>query len=220
MAIGASSVELLPSYVVPYADHIEADLGVEVRLRKYARAGWQSSEVLDLLRNSKDWRAAVSEAEVVTISIGSNDVFWMLFTKYGAGQCGGEDNMDCIRERIEAFKANYDAIIAEILSLCQPGAIIRTTTFYYGSLAKMPEQYRFVGDLEPFLEPVNDIIVQAASENGIPVALVHLAFNGPDGDQDPAQKGYTGEDDLHVSELGATVIADLFRDLGYESTCP
>ena len=64
-----------------------------------------------------------------------------------------------------------------------------------------------------------DHIVQAASENNIPVALVHLVFNGPDGEQDPILEGYLINDGLHPSELGATVIADLHQELGYEYTC-
>ena len=217
VAIGGSAVARNPSHVVFYADHIATDLGVKVKLQRFAGMGRQSSEVLGLLRSSQALRKAVSEAEVVTIRIGSNDVFSKLVSLSGGSvKCGDEDTMECLRSTHESFKRIYDAIIAEVLTLCQSGAIIRTETYYYGSL----RQLGFDEDLKPLLEPVNAHIIQTAAQNNIPVALVHLAFHGPDSDQNPNSKGYIDADGIHTSKLGATTIADLFRELGYESTCP
>jgi lysophospholipase L1-like esterase len=121
-----------------------------------------------------------------------------------------------VRYALETFRANYDTIIAELFTLCSSGAIIRTMTYYYGSLADSG----YDGDLRPFYVPLNDHIIQASAENGIPVALVHLAFNGPDGDGNAEVKGYLSADGLHPSAAGAALIADLHRELGYEPTCP
>jgi lysophospholipase L1-like esterase len=209
-------VAKLVSYVNPYAAHIEEDLGVKVRLEKWGVSGMTSAQLLDRLRTNQMLRDEISEAEVVTLVIGANDVNYPLIGPYKSGDCGGEDNRDCIRDAIKSFRVNYDAIIAELFTLCSSKTIIRTMTIYYGSL----ETWGVDDDLRPFFEPLNDQIVQAASENNIPVAMVHLAFNGPDGDEDPADKGYLASDGVHASELGAAVIADLHRELGYEYTCP
>jgi lysophospholipase L1-like esterase len=75
-------------------------------------------------------------------------------------------------------------------------------------------------DLRPFYAPPNDHIMQAAAENGISVAVVHLAFNGPEGDKNPEEEGYLSADGLHTNAAGAALIADLHRELGYEGTCP
>ena len=210
------SIVALSSYAKPYAAHIEADLGVKVRLDNRGRSGIESGTLLNALRSNQVWRDAISEAEIVTLVIGDADLIYALIGDYQRGDCGGEDNRDCLRDALESSRMNYDAIIAELLTLCSSKTIIRTMTYYYGSL----EDYGFDGDLRPFYEPLNDDIIQATSENNIPVALVHSAFNGPNGDEDPADKGYLADDGLHPSEVGAAVIADLHRELGYEYTCP
>ena len=51
---------------------------------------------------------------------------------YGSpGARGGADNQDCLREALETYKADTDAIIAEIVSLRSPTeALIRTQDVY------------------------------------------------------------------------------------------
>ena len=208
-------VNQLGAHVNFYKAHIEADLGVKGRLKKLGRQQWTSEKYLDLLRNSQTWREAVSEAEVVTIRIGSGDMFLQL-RDYKLKTCGGEDNEDCIRAAAESFKENYEAIIAEILALCQSKTIIRTETYYYTNWVG----YGFSATTRPFFEPLNDIIVQTASENNIPVALVHLVFNGPNGDQSALDTGYISDGGELPSEQGSKAMAELLRELGYESTCP
>ena len=214
VALGDSIAAQSGSYPYFYAAHIEADQGVRVRLDNLARSGAMSGDLLWSLRNLQPVRDAISEAEVVTLVIGINDLLRPLLGPYKSGNCGGEDNRDCIRDALESFELNYDAALAEILALCSSQTIVRTMTLYCPDLANSGLDE----DLRPFIEPMNDHIIQAASENNIPVALVHLVFNGPDGEQAPILEGYL-KDELHPSELGATVIADLHRELGYETTC-
>lgn len=66
-------------------------------------------------------------------------------------------------------------------------------------------------------EAVNGTIQQAAIDKNIPVARIYDAFNGINHDEDAVEKGYIGSDGVHTSEKGQKVIADLFRELGYES---
>jgi lysophospholipase L1-like esterase len=211
-----ASHALLNSYAVPYAAHIEADLGVKVRLDNRGVGGMKSGELLELLLTDQELRDAISEAEIVTLVIGINDLFWQLVQPYARGDCGDAETTDCLRGALESFKVNYDAIIAELFRLCSSRTIIRTMTYHYPSL----NEWGFSGDTRPYYEPLNDHIIQIASENNIPVVLVHLAFNGPEGDEDPVEKGYLMPDRLHPSKEGAAVIADLHRELGYEPTCP
>ena len=207
------------SYVVYYAEHMEADLGVKVTVHNWGRGGLGSDGLLAMLRNNQELRNAISEAEVVTFEIGGNDMTGP-FALYRVGSCGGADNLDCCRERLVSFRANFDAIIAEILSLrSTTDTIIRTMEYGYPWVNR-DKELGIYEDIKPHWEALNEHIVQAASEHNIPVARVYLAFNGPNGDEDPGDKGYIGADGNHPSEAGHALIADLHPELGYEPLGP
>jgi len=219
VALGDSTVPGR-SYVVYYAAHIEADLGVKVTLDNWGRAGLTSANLLGILRNNHELRNAISEAEVVTFVIGANDVV-PAFERYArGGDCGGADNQDCIRGALTSFRANYDAIIAEILTLrSTDDTIIRTMDYFL----PVVNEYKKLGvyeDVKTHWEAFNEHIAQAASEHNIPVARVYLALNGPNGDEDPADKGYIASDGRHLSEAGHALVAEVHRELGYEPLGP
>jgi lysophospholipase L1-like esterase len=65
----------------------------------------------------------------------------------------------------------------------------------------------------------NQAIHTAAEQNNVPMALVAEAWNGPDYLLNPVDLGYT-RDGEHPSELGAQVIAQALRELGYEPVEP
>jgi hypothetical protein len=52
------------------------------------------------------------------------------------------------------------------------------------------------------------------------VARVYQDLNGPNGDQDPGDKGYLAADGFHNNDAGARRIAELLRQLGYEPLAP
>jgi lysophospholipase L1-like esterase len=47
------------------------------------------------------------------------------------------------------------------------------------------------------------------------MAQVHLAFNGPNGEEDPIAKGLITGDGIHPNDNGHKAIADALRALGY-----
>ena len=69
-------------------------------------------------------------------------------------------------------------------------------------------------------EALNKTVVEVCSEHKVGVADVFSAFNGPDHQEDPRDKGYIGRDGEHTNNLGKEVIAQTLRDLGYEPTVP
>ncbi len=66
-----------------------------------------------------------------------------------------------------------------------------------------------------YWQAANEYVIQAAAGYHIPVARVCAAFMGPNGDEDPMDKGLV-VDGFHPTEQGAELIADMFRKLGYE----
>jgi hypothetical protein len=111
-----------------YAEMLEEDLGVTVIVQDRTVGGDHSSQLLERLRTSNWLRKELREADVITIEIPWN-VFedpCLAFLNGSPGACGGSDNQDCLREALETYKADTDAIIAEIVSLRSPSeALIR-----------------------------------------------------------------------------------------------
>lgn len=201
-------------YVVRYRAYVQSDTGHEVTLTNLGQNGWHSGDLLNALKNDATFRSAVSSADVLTFDIGGNDLLHAidLFQK---GTCGGQDNQDCMRQAVASFGPNWDAIVQEILSLRDKNhTIIRTMDIYDPFVAQ--EMVRGVFPvIKGYLDQVNVHIAASAAANGIPMAQVYQAFNGPNGDQDPVAKGYLTVDGIHPNDAGHKVIADLIRGLGY-----
>ncbi|MBA3439397.1 MAG: DUF4214 domain-containing protein [Pyrinomonadaceae bacterium] len=210
-------------YVPRYGAYVQTDTSANVSLNNLGRNGWTSSQLLNALRTDQNFRGSVSSSQIVTWDIGGND-FLRARSGYQAGTCGGANNQDCIKSTVATFKANWDSIIAEILSLRSiSNTVIRTMDIYnpYINEDKASDSWRDDGGLndfdalKPYLDDVNRYIATRATINNIPYAKVYEAFNGPAGNEDPSDKGYISFDGLHPDDSGHKVIADLLRSLGY-----
>jgi len=198
-------------YVPRYASYVQTDTGSTVLLNNLGRNGWTSTQLLNALRTDMAFRNSLANSQVITFDIGGND-FLRIRDSYQSGTCGGADNQDCIRSTVATFKANWSAIIAEILALrSTSNTVIRTMDIYNPFVKQFPT-------LKFYLEDANNYIAATSAANNIPCAKVYQAFNGVNGDEDAGDKGYISPLDpsgVHPGELGHKVIADLFRNLGY-----
>lgn len=183
-------------YVARYAAYITADTGARIDLVNLGRSGQTSSQLLYALRNDSAMRQAVGTAEVITFNIGINDL-GHAGEAYENGACGGDDNQECLRAAVEALEKNWDAIIAELLSLRSTGnAVIRTAGIGYTP--------RVDDIFKPYVDEVNRHIATTAANHGIPYAQPYLDEESmsPDG--------------VHPNDDGYEVIAERLRELGYE----
>ena len=201
-----------------YANHIEADLGVEVTLHSWCRPSHHSTQLLSLLRDNQELRSDLHEAEVVTFPV-SVRYLRDPIRAYGDGTCGGPDNQECLREALTLYKKDVDAIIDEMLSLRSTSDTIIRSMTYYNWLVNDWKELGYFDDLNPYWVACNQYLVQAASEHNIPVARADLAFNGPNLDEDPSDKGYLS-DGQHPNQEGIALMAELVRELGYEPLAP
>jgi lysophospholipase L1-like esterase len=213
-------------YVPRYAAYAQADTSLSVVLQNPLDSnlaapgrhnGWTSSQLLDALRNDVTLRNLIANSQVVTWDIGGNDFLRALNT-YSAGTCGGPDNQDCFRSAVATLKVNWSAITAEVLSLRSTSNTIIRTMDIYNPFVNVEKDTGTFPLFKSYLDDVNRYIATMAGANNIPCARVYEAFNGPNGDQDAAAKGYMSSYDpsgIHPSDLGHKVIADLFRNLGY-----
>ena len=186
------------------SDYIEEDLDVAVKLKNRGSGGQISTELLDDIRDSDYLREYLSEAEMVLILTIDHDGYAIVgFNDY---------ERECSTLKYEAL---LEDIVKEIIALREPNPLA----------LRLLEHYNFpgIGDatIEGFdirkacFEKYNASIHAVADRYGIPVVPVYEAFNGPDGDDNPDEKGYLS-DGLHLAQPGDKVIADLVREIGYE----
>jgi lysophospholipase L1-like esterase len=226
MAFGAFA-PFAGGYAYEYDDRIEADTGRRVHLAPLGVPGWRSGELLDGLRRSWLIRYFVARSSVVTWNIGGNDLI-SARSQYKRKACGGADNQACFRDTVAAFKANWDAILAEILSLRRSSDTILRTMDIYNPFVNEDraadtwpdDQGNDLQVVKPYLEAVNAHIAATAEANGIRSAQVYRAFNGPSGELDPSDLGYIFIDGYHANGRGHRRMAELLAELGYAPLHP
>jgi lysophospholipase L1-like esterase len=192
------------SYPDQYAAYIEADLGVKVTVHREAIGGLFTNGLLRYIRDNDSLREKISEAEVVTI-------LTMNSYLYGALAYSSP----CDDSAVEDFEKTLDEIVDEIYSLGgRRKTIIRLIENYHFHVNVHKERGNFE-DRKMCVNAYIDRLHKVASKYNIPVVPLYLAFNGPNGDEDPGEMGYL-LDGVHANETGDVIIADLLRELGYK----
>ena len=203
LATGAGATT---SYVEVYADGVEARTGVEVAITNLAVNGWTSTDLLDALRQDETMRTAVAGADLVTVDIGANDLLRAI-PVYASEQCGGDDNLQCLREATALVEVQWAAILDEILDLRDGDTTGIATIDLYQPFVGNPRVADDLDALRPVMAELNAVLTSGAEARGIPVARVHTAFHGPDGTDDPTEAFLISVDGLHPSNAGHAVIA-------------
>jgi hypothetical protein len=219
-----------------YASYMEKDLGVKVTIHNKTVDANSVFDILRVLRKDESLRKLVSEAEVVTLignpNLSQGDTLESL-EKYiewneqpswykDCGMRGGSYRSpgDCSPETFESYIENIKGIIEEILSLRNGMPTIIRVMDYYMPIYSEWKNHGIEKECTCCWENWNNAIHQAAAAYNVPVARVYDAFNGPNHDEDPREKGYIGDDGEHTTETGQKVIADLMRELGYDPVNP
>jgi lysophospholipase L1-like esterase len=95
------------SYVSVYAGFIERDAGVSVKVRNLARDGMASGDLARALEENEQFRKAVKKAEIITVTVGFNDIGIPL-DNYVIESCGGPDNERCFRKGLQTMKRKME----------------------------------------------------------------------------------------------------------------
>jgi lysophospholipase L1-like esterase len=209
-------------YAPTYDRLVEADSGAVVNRINLSVPGWTSSDLLRAIKGNLLFRLSVATSTIVTVNIGGNDLLGGR-SAYKDRRCCGADNQDCLRTGVAVFKANFNAILAEVRSLRgSRNTIIRTMDVYNPFVNEDRAQNTWPNDqgndfqvFKPYLDAINGQIAETATARNIPYARVYMAFNGPNGDIDPSYLGLLAFDGLHPNGRGHRLIANLLRGLGY-----
>jgi lysophospholipase L1-like esterase len=218
---GGVGVDLGKSYVHLYAAYIAEDLGVDVTVNNRSAASETTVSLLGKLQSDETMRALVSEAEVITVWVGSNDIWRLLYGPGGAGnaKCGpiGDLDMDCFETEVQALVDRIDAILTEIRSLrAADQALVRIVD----ECNWFVEYWRDADAFEQLKEPAFEVWSRAISDlgakHGVAVVHTYVVCNGPDGDDPIAADYLQPTDPWHFNEAGHKMIADLHRAVGYD----
>ena len=204
-------------YVPRFRAHVQQDANVTVSLVNRGVPGWTSDDLLSALRTDQGLRAQVASSRVVTFNIGGNDVLNAL-QRYQAGTCGGANNQQCFGETVARFKSNWNAIVAQVLSLRSTDDTVVRTMDIYNPVVNLLKLNGVFEQAKPYLDDINRHIYLTAIANRIPCARVYREFNGPNGDQDAAQRGLMSSQEfppIHPNAAGHAAIANAFRVLSY-----
>jgi hypothetical protein len=110
----------------------------------------------------------------------------------------------------------YDVVFE--LRAGQP-TVIRAFDAFNGMIADWRE-----AGIEPectaLWESESEALREAADDYGVAMASFYDAFNGPDHDEDPREKGYITVDGKHASPEGTYFQVDILHDLGYDPIVP
>lgn len=205
-----------PGYASIFEDKLEFARNIELDSRQLGRAGWHSSHLAAALEYDPLFRQNVAEADVITWNIGGNDLRTAR-DLFHQGQCGGADNQECLRRAVTAFKNNWSVIIREIKTLRKTDSVLIRTMDLYNPFVKEDMARGTFVVLDWYFDEVNTYIASSLQQAGILFAHVSVAFNGPNGLEDPADKGFISFDGYHPNSAGHRVIADQLLRTGIPS---
>jgi lysophospholipase L1-like esterase len=230
VVFGDSAAWGFPRY---YASYMEKDLGVKVTIYNKTIDTQSVDSLLRVLRKDESLRKLVSEAEVITLfgnpdlSQGDTPESLEKYIEWEEQPSWYKDCKklyrppgDCSPETFESYIENIKGVIEEILSLRNGMPTIIRVMDYYMPLYSEWKNHGIEKECTCCWENFNNAVHQAAAAYNVPVARVYDAFNGPNHDEDPREKGYIMDDGKHTKEAGQKVIADLMRELGYDPVNP
>lgn len=191
-----------------YGRLVEQALGQPVRAQNLAVPGTTSADLSQAVRTAAPTRDAVAAADIITVTIGINDI----------NPCAGEDDAACYESGIADVEANLEAILAEIDALKGGTPFALRGTAYYnfeigssGTSGSGPAYQEFYAER---LAELNNTICSAVEGHGGLCADLVTVFNGPQGDADAGS--LLAFDHEHPSAAGHEAIAETFADLGFE----
>jgi lysophospholipase L1-like esterase len=213
------------SYVQVYAGYIEEDLGVEVAVHNWATDTTRTvADWVEVVRNSKELREDLLNAEVITVWLGWHDVIPSIGVGRG-GPCylrADQIDLDCLREVTDPMQEGFERLLSEIVSLASPAQTLILIADV-GIPSRLVASWKEDGPLELMkgqaYEVWRDYLLRAASEHKVHVVHTYEVLNGPTGDQEIPPE-YMQSDGLHFNEEGHKLLAEIHRNIGYEYSSP
>jgi lysophospholipase L1-like esterase/Tol biopolymer transport system component len=209
-------------FVDRYATAVTKATGHPVKVQNLSEHnGLGTDGLLKELQSDTIRRNALAGADIIIVSIGSNDIAWNI----NDDPCDGptSDNPDwskfnptCAAAAAEMFRPKLESVYTQIAALrAGKPTIFRTDNRYndWITVNFPPEGVNATHDL---VEAWNAMACKAAQANGFTCADIYHAFNGSDGLTPAAD--LLAADYTHPSDKGNEVIARVLAALGFVPT--
>ncbi|MDQ6681762.1 MAG: SGNH/GDSL hydrolase family protein [Chloroflexota bacterium] len=195
------------AYPQVYALEAARTLGRPAAVHNLGVSGSTSGDLLQSVRGDAAVRAALRQADIVTITIGINDI----------GSCETGTDTECYSAAVGALGSDLTRVLEEIQALEGDHRYILRATDYYNHVigkadrAELGASYQALFAEE--LRAINAAICAAVVAHAGRCVDLLAAFNGPDGNRDPAP--LLLPDHVHPSAEGNRVIAAQIAAAGY-----
>jgi lysophospholipase L1-like esterase len=211
-SIAASKLCQCARYPDYYSQLAAKGLGQPVRAQNMAVNGATSADLLYRLTNMPEYQTAIRGADLITITIGLNDV----------GSCTPGTERACYKAAIAGLKTNLEAILTQIDGLQGSHPHVLRETGYYNFFigrtgAAQPDSSFLTFYAKQLASLSATICAAVAAHHGLCIELL-TAFNGPAGDHDAGS--LLADDHLHPSTEGHKLIAQTIADAGYAPLLP
>ena len=203
-----------------YSRMLEEEFGVPVELRNHA-IGQSSALGLITALDRDSVQSDLADADVIVLEIPMAGWAEPLKTVAGAegrdpADCGGDDHQQCLRDQVARYKANTEEILRLLTMATDPSKTLIRAFDMYALMAKDSIANGWLEITNPYWQEAQGFLEEAAAKYGIPVAQVYDEFMGPDGTDNPQDRGLVESDQMNLTDAGGQLIAEMLRDLGYE----
>jgi hypothetical protein len=210
-----------------FAARIEKDNGVKVKLNDFALPALSAGAVLQALQTGKSPNLrlnklpeALKNAEVVVMFVNPLDSVDPEKPLDFEGCFANKAPTACNAQSFEKYSADLQAIWKIIFDLRAGQPVILRATDIYNPLVSQWSQANVFAPCSACWASMNAAARQAAAAYNIPFLSRYDAFNGPNHDEDPVQKGYIKSDGEHPSDAASEYTAGLLSSMGYEPVPP
>jgi lysophospholipase L1-like esterase len=205
------------SFVTLLGAIIERELGQPVVVENLAtNDGVESTGLLDRVRRDPRYRSAIAAADIITVTIGTND--WQ-------GPCNWPDDEACWRDGLAQVPRRVGSILDEILALRSGRRTMIRLTTYWDSYIGYPTNLTNGGDPygpmpQAFLDfyrvelaKFDAALCAEAQARAVTCVDLWTPFNGPNHDQ--ASTSLLLPDHVHPDQGGHELIAETIASAGF-----